>query len=211
MDGVVHHLVALVGDFHRTLGHRRGFGGVGRHLVDGLSHVVDRGRGLGDLLGLVFRGLRQVHRSGLGFLHGGSDLAGGQVDRRHQIAQLVHGIVDRIGNGPGEVFGDRGGHGQVAIGQVFDFVEQTQDRVLVAFVLLGGFAQLAIGFAHHYQADEDDRHQRRQAQDIAADGVGVTSPGEVLEAAGQLGRFVEQGLRQAEDIGGRLTDLEQLR
>ncbi|MNP09012.1 hypothetical protein D3C76_1011010 [compost metagenome] len=162
-------------------------------------------------MGLVFRGLCQVHRGGLGFLHGGGDLPGCEVDRGHQVAQLVHGIVDRVGNGPGEVLGHRGGHGQVAIGQVFDFIEQTQDRVLVAFVLLGGFAQLAIGFTHHHQADEDDRHQRCQAQDITADGVGVTSPGEVFETAGQVGRFVEQGLRETEDIGRRFTDLEQLR
>ena len=152
-----------------------------------------------------------MHGGGLGFLHGSGDLAGGEVDGRDQIAQLVDGIVDRVGDGAGEVFGHRGGHGEVAVGEVFDFIEQAHDRVLVALVLLGGFAQLAIGFAHHDHADEDDRSQRQQAEDVAADGVGVAPAGKVFETGGQVRGFVEQGLREAEDVARRFADLEQLR
>ncbi len=211
VDGVVHHLVALVGDFHRTLGHRRGLSGVRRDLIDGLGHVVDRGGGFGNLLRLMLRSLGQVHGGGLGFLHGGSDLASSEVYGRHQIAQLVHGVVDRVGDGPGEVFGHRGGHGQVAIRQVFDLVEQAHDRVLVTLILLGRFAQLTVGFTDHHQTNEDDRHQRQQAQHVAANGVGVAPAGQVFETAGQVRGFLEQGLRQGKDTGGRFTDLEQLR
>ncbi len=140
---------------------------------------------------------------GLGFLHGGGDLAGGEVDGGHQIPQLVDGIVDGVGDGPGEVLGNRGGHRQVAVGQVFDFIQQAHDRVLVAFVLLGGFVQLAIGLADHHQADQDDRGQGQQAEDITADGVQGTFAGEVFKTVGQVRGFVQQGLRQAEDIPGR--------
>ncbi len=121
-----------------------------------------------------------MHGGGLGFLHGGGDLAGGEVDGRHQIAQLVDGIVDRVSDGPGEVFSHRGGHGQVAVGEVFDFVQQTHDRVLVALVLLSGFTQLTVGFAHHHQTDEDDRCQCEQTQHVTADGIGVAPAGEVF-------------------------------
>ncbi|MNK98768.1 hypothetical protein D3C87_1191400 [compost metagenome] len=159
----------------------------------------------------MLRGLRQVHGGGLGFLYGGGDLSGSEVDRGDQITQLVHGIVDRVGDGAGEVLSHRSGHGQVAVGQVLDLIEQPHDRVLVAFVLLGGFPQLPIGFTHHHQADEDDRHQCRQAQYITADGVGVASAGQVFKAASQVRGLVEQGLRQAENVGGRLAHLEQLR
>ncbi|MNX98126.1 hypothetical protein D3C86_1305210 [compost metagenome] len=134
----------------------------------------------------MFRRLGQVHGGGLGFLHGGGDLAGGEVDGRDQIAQLVDGVIDRVGDGAGKVFGHRGRHREVAVGQVFDLVEQAHDRVLVTLVFLGGFAQLTIGFAHHHHADQDDRSQRQQAQHITANGVGGAPTDHVFETAGQV-------------------------
>lgn len=128
-----------------------------------------------------------------------------------EVAQLVHGIVDGVGNGAGEVFGDRGGDGQVAVGQVFNLIQQAHDRVLVALVLLGGFPQLAVGLADHHQADQDDRGQRQQAQHVAADGVESAPVREVFKAGGQVRGFVQQGLRQVEDIARRGAHLEQLR
>ncbi|MNV20300.1 hypothetical protein D3C71_1111930 [compost metagenome] len=134
----------------------------------------------------MLRRLGQVHGSGLGFLHGGGHLAGGEVDGRDQIAQLVDGVIDRVGDGAGKVFGHRGRHCEVAVGQVFDLVEQAHDRVLVTLVFLGGFAQLTIGFAHHHQTDQDDRSQRQQAQHIAANGVGGSPADHVFKTAGQV-------------------------
>ncbi|MCY1433015.1 hypothetical protein D9M71_490330 [compost metagenome] len=211
VDGVVHHLVALVGDSDRTLGHLRRLIGVGRHPVDGLGHVAHRHRGIADLLGLVLGGLGQLTRGVLGVLHGGGDFLGAEVDGRHQVAQLVNGIIDRIGDGAGEVLGHRDRHGQVAIGEVFDFVEQAHDCLLVAFILFAGFAQLPVRGTHHHQADKDDRGQRQQAQHVAADSIQGSAVGQVLETGGQARGFIEQGLRQAEDAPGGFAHTEQFR
>ena len=207
----MHHLVAFVGDLYRTFSYRRGFGRVGRHLVDGLRHLVDRRGRFGNLLGLMLRRLGQVHGGGLGVLHRTGDLPGSEVDGGDQVAQLVHGIVDGVCDGAGKVFGDRGGDGKVAVGQVFDFIQQAHDRVLVALVLLRGFMQLAVGLAHHDQADQDDRGQRQQAQHVTADGVEAAPAGEVFKTRGQVRGFIEQGLRQVENIARRGAHLEQLR
>src|SRR5690606_877295 len=104
-DGVVHHLIALVGDGYGTFRHRGGFAGVRRYLVNGHGHFVDRRGGAGDFLGLVLGGLGQVHRRGLGFLGGGGHLHGGEVDGFHQLAELVDGVVDGVRDGAGEVLG----------------------------------------------------------------------------------------------------------
>ncbi|MNN04554.1 hypothetical protein D3C81_1172840 [compost metagenome] len=57
VDSVVHDLVALVGNRHRTLGNLRRLISMGGHPVDGFGHVADSQRRLGDLLSLMFRGL----------------------------------------------------------------------------------------------------------------------------------------------------------
>ncbi|MNM82020.1 hypothetical protein D3C81_940410 [compost metagenome] len=207
----MHHLVALVGDGYGTFRYRGGFGGVRRYLVDRHRHLVDRGGRAGDFQRLVLGSLRQVHRRGLGFLGSGGHLHGGLVDGFHQFAQLVDGVVDGVGDGAGEVFGHGRRHGQVTVGEVGDFVEQTQDRRLVAFVLLGGFGETAVGFAHHHQADEDDRAEHQDTQHDVGDLVELPAVGQVLEAVGQLRGLVEQGLRTAEDGVRRFPHLEQLR
>src|SRR5690606_25164205 len=141
LDGVLYHLGAGIGDRNRALGHRGRFGGVGRYLVDGHGHLVDRCRGAGDFLRLVLRCLRQIQRGGLRFLRRLRYLQCGFVDLRYQNPQLVDGEVDRVGDGAGEVFGYRRRGGEVTVGEIGQFVEQTQNGVLVAFVLLGGLAQ----------------------------------------------------------------------
>ena len=153
----------------------------------------------------------QLHGGGLGFLHRCGHLACRPVDGGHQFAQLVDGIIDRIGNGTGKVFGHRGGHGQVTVGQVGNFVEEPHDRILVSFVLFSRFTQLAVGFAHHHQADQDNRCQGQQAQNVATDNVQRATAGEVFKAIGQGRGFVEQGLRQAENGVRRFAHMEQLR
>src|SRR5690606_1787401 len=210
-DGVVYDLVALVGDGYGTFRYRGGFRGVGRYLVNRHGHFVDRSRGAGDFLGLVLGSLGQVHRGSLGFLGGGGHLHGGLVDRRYQVAQLVDGVVDGVGDGTGEVFGYCRGHGQVTVGEVGDLVEQSQNRRLVTFVLLGGFSQTMVGFTHHHQADEDDRAQRQGAQHVTEQGIERTAGSQIIETGGQIGRFVQQGLRHGKDGVRRLTNLEQFR
>src|SRR5690606_23510355 len=184
-DGVVHHLVALVGNGHGTLRYRRGFAGVGRYLVDRHGHFVDRGRSTSDFLSLVLGSLGQVHGGGLGFLGRGGYLYGGRVDRRYQVAQLVDGVVDGVRNRTGEVLGYGCGHGQVTIGEISDFVEQTQNRRLVALVLLRSLAQTTVGLAHHHQANEDDRGQGQGTQYITGNGVEVTAVRQILEGSGE--------------------------
>ena len=58
------------------------------------------------------------------------------VDGRNQFAQLFNGEVERIGNGAGDVFGDGRFNRQVAVGQAAHFVEQAQNRLLVAIILI---------------------------------------------------------------------------
>ena len=90
----------------------------------------------GDLPRLRAAGLGQVLRQRLGLAGGAIQLHGGLVDGGDQPAQGIDGHVDRIGDGAGDVFGDRGRGGQVALPQARDFVEQAQDGLLVALVLL---------------------------------------------------------------------------
>ncbi|MNZ66937.1 hypothetical protein D3C78_851700 [compost metagenome] len=155
--------------------------------------------------------LGQVHGGGLGFLGGARHLHGGLVDGLYQVAQLVDGVVDGVGDGTGEVLGYRGLYGQVAVRQVADFIEQTQNRGLVAVVLLGGFHQAAAGLAHQDQRHEHDRGQGEQAQQVAGQGIEGPADGQVLEAAGQLGGALQHLLRFAEDVVGGLAHLEQFR
>ena len=135
----MHHFIAFIGNGHGALSHRRRLGGVGGHLINGMGHLLNRPGGFGDLLGLMLRGFGQLHRGGLGILHRTRHLASGQVDGRHQLTQLINRIVNRVSNGAGEIFRDRSGYGQIAVGQVRDLIQQTHDRVLVTLVFLGGF------------------------------------------------------------------------
>ncbi|MNG96472.1 hypothetical protein D3C79_555410 [compost metagenome] len=158
----------------------------------------------------MLRGLGQLPCGVLRVLHCRRNLHRTVIDGDDQVAQLVDGVVDRVGNGTGEVLGDRHGDGQVAIGQLFDLVEQAHDRLLVALVLFRRVVQLSVGGADHDQADQDDRRQRHQAEDVTAHGVEGTTAGQVLETVGQVRGLVQQGLRQAEDVARRFADAEQL-
>ena len=66
---------------------------------------------------------------------GGVELDRGIVDRRDQLAQRLDGVVDRVRDRARDVFGDRRLHGEVAVGEARQLVEQAQDRLLVALVL----------------------------------------------------------------------------
>ncbi|MNZ79129.1 hypothetical protein D3C78_977240 [compost metagenome] len=123
---------------------------------------------------------------------------------------MVDGIVDRVGDGTGEVLGHRDRHGQVTVGELLDLIEQAHDRLLIALILLGGFLQLTMGCPHHHQADQDDRGQRQQPQNIPAHSIEGTPGCQVLEAVGKVRGFVEQCLREAENVPGRFANAEQL-
>src|SRR5690606_31849560 len=209
-DGVVHHLVALVGDGYRTLRYRRGFGGVRRYLVDRHGHFVDCRRSPGNFLRLMLGRLGQMHGGRLRFLRRTGHLNRSPVDGADEIAQLVVGVVDRVGDSAGEVFGYRRGHGQVTVGQVTDLVEQTQNGRLVTLVLLGCFAQAGSRFTDHDHTDENDRGQGQGAEHIAQQRIQVTRIGTSLQPLCQRGCLVEQCLRNFEDTVGRFTHLEQL-
>ncbi|MOA46533.1 hypothetical protein D3C78_1690600 [compost metagenome] len=65
-----------------------------------------------------------------------------------------------------------------------------------------------MGLADHHQADQDNRRQGQQAQDIAPDGIQGAATGQVLKTVGQARSLVKQGLRLVEDIPGRLAYAE---
>ena len=65
---------------------------------------------------------------------------------RHQRAQLFDGVVHRVGDCAGDVFGHRGLLRQVAFGHRLQFVHQSQNRRLVGVVDALGLLLLALGF-----------------------------------------------------------------
>src|SRR5690606_37431133 len=210
-NGALHHLVALVGNGYRTLRYRGRFGGVGRYLVDGHRHLVDRRGRAGNLLGLVFGCLGQVHGRALGFLGSHGHLGRRVVDGLYQGAELLDGEVDGVGNSPGKVLGYCRLGGQVTIGPVGDLVEQAQNRRLVTLVGGGGFSQALARFAGHLQADQQDAAQRDDTQQIAEQGVDPARVAALLEPGGQIGDVVQQHLGVGEDVVRRQAHLVQLR
>ncbi len=111
-------------------------------------HVAGGFGGAGDLLRLRARRLGEVRRQRLRLPGGAVELDGRLVDGAHQVAQHADGVVDGIGNGAGDVFGDRGLHGEVAVGERRELIEQPQDGLLVAF----GF--LALGERQRFAVTE---------------------------------------------------------
>src|SRR5690554_3277501 len=166
VDGVLYHFGAFLGDGYRALRNRGGFSGVGGYLVNGHRHFVDRRGSSGNFLGLVLGSIRQVHRSGLGFLGGARNPHGGFVNRRYQAAHLVDREVDGVGDGTGEVLGYRGLGGQVTVRGVRQPVQQTQNRGLV-LVGLGRFFLVAhLGFFLQGEADVDNGGEDQGQQDV---------------------------------------------
>ena len=93
-------------------------------------------RGGGDLLGLRAARLGEVLRQRLRLAGGAVELDGRLVDGRHQAAQRIDGVVDGVGDRAGDVLGDGRLHGEIAVGEARELIQQAQDRLLVAFVLL---------------------------------------------------------------------------
>ena len=86
------------------------------------------------------------------------------VDRRDQLAQRFDRVVDRVCDRAGDVFGHGRLHGQIAVREARQLVEQPQNRFLVAFVLARlDFEALAEVAAHLVAAaPQHERDQRRE-------------------------------------------------
>ena len=106
-------------------------------------------------------------RECLRLARGAVQLDGRAVDGRDQAAQRIDRVVDRVGDGPGDVLGNGRLHGEVAVGKARQLIEQAQDRLLVAVGLLalrvGGQALLLDRAVHAQRADEgcDEEEQAR--------------------------------------------------
>jgi hypothetical protein len=116
-----------------------------RHVVDAAGHLQHRLAGLADLAQLLGRGGQQLGRGLL-------DLRGGLGHARPPcsapappVAQFLHGVVHRVGDGAGDVFGHRGLLRQVAFGHRLQLVHQPQNGRLVGVVDALGFLLLALG------------------------------------------------------------------
>ncbi len=59
---------------------------------------------------------------------------GGALHLRHQRPEFFHGVVDRVGDGAGDVLGNGGLLRQVALGDRLQFVHQAKNGGLVGVV-----------------------------------------------------------------------------
>src|SRR5262249_40308737 len=107
----------------------------------------------------------QVLRERLRLFGGGLELDGREVDGGHQAPQRVHRVVDRVGDRPGDVLGDGRLHGEVAVGQARELIEQAQDGLLVAVAFLAlriGREALPLDRAVHAQRRGERGGEQRQ-------------------------------------------------
>ena len=88
-------------------------------------------------------------------------MIGGGVDALDQRAQLLDREVDRVGDRAGHVFGHRGLDGQVAVRQITHFVQEPENRFLIALVL--AFALMRAS-ASVLARDESEQHEARNGK-----------------------------------------------
>src|SRR5690606_1492654 len=207
----LYHVGAVGGDGHRAGCHLGGFGGVGRHLVDGDRHLVDGGGGAGDFPGLVLGGVRQLQCRGAGFIGGGGDVFRRVLNARHQFPQLENGEVDGVGDGAGEILGHRRLGGQITVTEAFDFVQQTQNGLLVLFVRLAGLPQAAARAGVHLQADEGQQDQGDQARHQGGTVGQGAALGQCGAGGGMAGARRQRRRRLVESLLGGLAGAEQRR
>ena len=80
--------------------------------------------GEAQLLGLTLGGGDQFVGGLLGGFGGGGHADGGVVDAAHQHGELFDGVVHRVGNSAGNVFGHGGFLGQIPFGHGLQFVHE---------------------------------------------------------------------------------------
>ena len=144
---VLHGALALLGGITRFAGHAGHVFGLGRHLVDSAGHLQHGVTGGTNFTELFGRGGQQFGR-GLVDLAGGFRHASGRgLHLTHEVAQLFHGVVHRVGDGASDVFRHRGLLRQVAFGHCLQFVHQAKNGGLVRVVHALGFQFLRLGLA----------------------------------------------------------------
>jgi len=184
---------------------------------------LDFGTGVLDLPRLDFAGLGQPVGDGAGFLHGGRDQPRGVVDGGDQVAQGLDGVVDGVGDSARDVLGHAGLHGQIAFGEVAQFVQQPQNGVLIAAVLLLGFLLALLAFEQAPPAFAILQVKQREQQDQGehAEQIGdliVERNAEQMKLAAapcigfeQPGARLQQGIALAGDALGGILNLHQFR
>ena len=91
----------------------------------------------------------------------GGHSGGGVVDPADQDAQFLDGVVIEVGDGAGDVLAHRRGNRQVTVGQVAQFVHQSQNRVLIVAVHL--FRRLALALRSSARRSVSSRGRRGRA------------------------------------------------
>ena len=182
----------------------------------------------------MFGRFGQVHRRRLRFLCGGGYLHRGLVDRRDQRTQRFDREVHRVGDRAGDVLGHRGLDRQIAFGERSHFVEQAQNRFLVALVQFSGdlvALALAANLGDAEPDDEDNGNRRsdqtqpqvrprtlcRQFGDAQRQRLGLEQHGLTVDRCLvrglldvlQSGRRVEQLLHRIGEIDPLLVDVAQ--
>src|SRR5690606_27516804 len=199
VDRPAHRLAALVRDVDRVPGDVGATLRVAGNLLDRLRHLRDGLRRGLRLLRLRLTRAHEVADRRFALLRGGVDEYRRLVDRRDEVAQRFDRVVDRVRDRAGDVLGDRRLHGQVAVGEARNLVEQAQNGLLVAVVLLGLHLRQppevpspAIRDEHRDQqqdrgADEHERHTLRTDRSAGRGRQGVEPPkqigGGTVEAA----------------------------
>ncbi len=144
--------------------HLRRLRRVVRDLVDRFRHRQHRRRGLLDLAVLPLRRFEQPIRDRLRFLRRLRHLVGRRVDAAHQRAQFLDREVDRIRDRARDVLGHRRLHGEVAVGEIAHFVQEPQDRFLVALVLVLAVLRPQSRVVQEYLRDHREAGERQQRE-----------------------------------------------
>ncbi len=143
-------------------------------------------------------GFGQSVSDGAGFLHGTRDQPRSVVDGRYQVTQRFDRVVDGISDGAGDIFSDAGLYGQITFGEVTEFVEQAQDRILVTTVLVLGVLFALLGFQQTLSAFPILQVDQYQQQD----------EGENTEQVGDL--IIQVDAEQAELTAALVVGVKQL-
>ena len=119
--------------------------------------------------------------------------------------------IDRVRDRAGDVLGDGRLDGQVAFGQGSHFVQQAQNRLLVALVELGGLLVAALLVADQVDAEEQQQQQCAGRGDGAPDRVREQAlGGQLVDALGHADRAQQHALAVGEARLGGVLDLLQI-
>ncbi len=103
----------------------------------------------------------------LGLLRGGGNLRRSFVDGRYQVTNSVNGEIHGVRDGACEILGYRGVVGEVTVGEVGHFVQQSQDGFLVLLVLVFGGLYTAPLVGKHLYAKPGQDQQCHGAEGVS--------------------------------------------